>query len=469
MVIVCVGLYVDTAFAANTNISSATQVDFGKTYNDSITEDIDERYYKIVLASSATVSFDINGNNKYLYLSLYDRTGEILDGSSYNKSSVTNSISIQEQYYLTAGTYYFSLEGDSKVGEYQLKVGMMLSEESFPETQEDNDNDISCANNIGIGKIYKGQIAYNDTIDFYRFVVSSSGRVSVSVEGENSIVYGYLYDSNGNQLDREYESLNSVTNKFNFTKEFHLAVGTYYYAVEGYNNYVREGNYQLQLSFITANESFPETQKDDYISGANPIHFNTTYYGQVAFSNDLADYYKLIVKKNDTIQLDVSADMGGELYIYDSNGKSLWYKGTSTNSQSGKREISQIVTIASGTYYIRFKEYYDTGNYSFKISSYNETQKPAKVTLSSVKSTKKKKATIKWKKVSDANGYEIQYSTSKKFKSKKMVTVGKSTTKKNVKKLSSKKKYYVRIRAYKTIAGKKKYGKWSKIKSVKIR
>lgn len=469
MVIACVGLYVDTVFATNTNMSSATWIDFGKVYSDSITEDIDKRYYKIVLSSSAKVSFDINGNNKYLYFSLYDRTGEFLDGNSFYKSSVKNSISIQEQYYLTAGTYYFSLEGDSKIGEYQLKLEMMLSDESFPETQEDNDNDITCANNIGIGKIYKAQIAYNDTIDFYRFVVSSSGKVSVSVEGENSIIYGYLYDSDGKQLDKEYESLNSVTNKLNFTKEFHLAAGTYYYAVEGYNNYVREGNYQLQLNFVNANESFPEEQKDDYISGANPICFNTTYCGQVAFSNDLADYYKLIVKKKDTIQIDVSADMGGELHIYDPNGKSLWYKGTNTNSQSGKREISQIVTIATGTYYIRFKEYYDTGNYLFKISSYNETTKPAKVTLSSVKSTKKKKATIKWKKTSNVNGYQIQYAKSKKFKNGRTITVGEYTSKKTIKKLSSRKKYYVRIRAYKNVVGKKKYGSWSKVKSVKIK
>lgn len=469
MVIVCVGLYVDVAFAANTSMNDATKVIFGNTYSDSITEDIQKRYYKIELPSSAKVSFDVNGSNKSLYFSLYEENGKFMDGNSHSKSSVTNSLSMQEQYDLTAGTYYFSLDGKSKTGEYQLKVGMIVSNESFPETQQKNDNDITCSNSISIGNLYNGQIAYNDTIDFYRFVIPTSGKVTVSVEGENSIVYGYLYDSEGKELDKEYETLNSVLNKFSYTKEFHLAAGTYYYAVEGYNNDVRQGEYQLKLSFETANESFQETQQDDYVSGANPISFNTTYYGQIALANDNADYYAFVINQKDTLQIDLLADMGGQLHIYNSNGESVWYQGTSTNSQLGKRQVSKIVTISPGTYFIRFEQYNKTGNYSFSIISYNATKSPSKVTLSSVKSTKKKTATIKWKRISDAGGYQIQYSTSKKFKGRKTITASQNIAKKTVKKLSSKKKYYVRVRAYKMVADKKKYGSWSKVKSVKVK
>ena len=45
----------------------------------------------------------------------------------------------------------------------------------------------------------------------------------------------------------------------------------------------------------------------------------------------------------------------------------------------------------------------------------------------------------------------------------------KKTTKNNVKKLKAKKKYYVRIRTYKTVNGKKVYSSWSKVKSVKTK
>lgn len=43
------------------------------------------------------------------------------------------------------------------------------------------------------------------------------------------------------------------------------------------------------------------------------------------------------------------------------------------------------------------------------------------------------------------------------------------TTKNKVKKLKAKKKYYVRVRTYKTVKGKKVYSSWSKVKSIKTK
>ena len=87
--------------------------------------------------------------------------------------------------------------------------------------------------------------------------------------------------------------------------------------------------------------------------------------------------------------------------------------------------------------------------------------------LSKVTAGKKQfKAT--WKSVKNIDGYQIQYSTSSSFKSgNKTVTVsGYKSTSKTVKSLKAKKKYYVRIRGYKTINGKKQYSAWSKSKTV---
>jgi len=83
----------------------------------------------------------------------------------------------------------------------------------------------------------------------------------------------------------------------------------------------------------------------------------------------------------------------------------------------------------------------------------------------------KKQLTASWKSVSDISGYEVRYSTSKKFtkKTTKTVKVKKSSKKTTVKKLKKGKKYYVRIRTYKTVDGKKIYSDWSKVKSVKVK
>ena len=85
----------------------------------------------------------------------------------------------------------------------------------------------------------------------------------------------------------------------------------------------------------------------------------------------------------------------------------------------------------------------------------------------------KKGFKVTWKKqTTQTKGYEVQYSTSSNFKKgNKTVTISKNkTTSKSVSKLSSKKKYYVRVRTYKTVKvnGKnvKLYSGWSKAKSV---
>ena len=94
--------------------------------------------------------------------------------------------------------------------------------------------------------------------------------------------------------------------------------------------------------------------------------------------------------------------------------------------------------------------------------------KVAKASLTSAKNSKSKQILLKYKKVSGAKGYEISYSTDKKFK--------KAVTKKNtaktsytISKLKKGKTYYVRIRAYKIDStGKKVYGKYSSVKKAKV-
>ena len=88
--------------------------------------------------------------------------------------------------------------------------------------------------------------------------------------------------------------------------------------------------------------------------------------------------------------------------------------------------------------------------------------------LSKVKKGKKS-FTATWKSVANVDGYEIQYSLKKNMKKAKTKSVASSKKKLKVKKLKAKKKYYVRIRAYKVINGKKQYSAWSAKKKVKTK
>ena len=105
------------------------------------------------------------------------------------------------------------------------------------------------------------------------------------------------------------------------------------------------------------------------------------------------------------------------------------------------------------------------GNYTGTITKTFKIN-PAKQNIQKLTS-KRKSFFIDWAQKGSATGYEIQYATNSKFSGAKKVTVtNNKTDKKTISKLSGKKKYYVRVRSYTTVKGKKYYGAWSSTKSV---
>ena len=103
-----------------------------------------------------------------------------------------------------------------------------------------------------------------------------------------------------------------------------------------------------------------------------------------------------------------------------------------------------------------------------------ETAKPQSTTPVKTKvqkiSTGKKSITAQWKKVAGVSAYQVQIATNKKFsKNKKTFKVSKKSTKVKIKKLKAKKVYYVRVRSYKKVNGKKVYSKWSTVRKVKTK
>jgi hypothetical protein len=173
------------------------------------------------------------------------------------------------------------------------------------------------------------------------------------------------------------------------------------------------------------------------------------------------------VKSKSTIYYPKTITLSATAYTYDGKAK----KPTVTVKDSNAKTISSsnyTVTYASGcknvgsyTVKITFK-----GNYSGNVTK-TFTINPKNTTISSV-TAKSKGFTVKWKKyTTQTTGYQIQYSTSSKFKNAKTVTVSKnSTTSNTISKLKGKKKYYVRIRTYKKVGKTNYYSSWSKTKTV---
>ena len=91
----------------------------------------------------------------------------------------------------------------------------------------------------------------------------------------------------------------------------------------------------------------------------------------------------------------------------------------------------------------------------------------SKITMWKITQKGKGKVKVIWKKVIGSSGYQVQYSLNKKMRAAKLKNCKAASL--TIKKLKKKKAYYVRVRAYKRVNGRKVYGKWSGVKKVKIK
>ena len=121
--------------------------------------------------------------------------------------------------------------------------------------------------------------------------------------------------------------------------------------------------------------------------------------------------------------------------------------------------------VGYGTVVVKGKGSYGkySGTAAFKINL-------KKTKLSSAKSTKRKTFTIIWKKTGGNSGWQVQYSTNKKFRSGvRTVNLKSRNTRLAVRNLKNRKKYYVRVRSYKKVGRQTWYSGWSNVKCIKIK
>ena len=140
----------------------------------------------------------------------------------------------------------------------------------------------------------------------------------------------------------------------------------------------------------------------------------------------------------------------------------------SSNSKIVKVSGTKIIPVAPGkvTLTITAARGQDYEKASKKISV---TVRPLTTSKLSLKSTAKKQATVSWTAAKSISGYQIYYSQRSNMKNAKHITAKSSAKSAVLKDLTSKKKYYVRIRTYKTVSGKKYYSTWSSVKSVTVK
>ena len=479
----------------NESASTATPISLNTMYYGTTRKGYrdEQDYYKFTVNDTGYVTVNFknplqSSSEHYWSVYLYDSSyEEIASANIYGNTKSTNLATIG----VKKGTYYIKVDSGAAYSDgsnfsnstYGIKA---VYTKSGAWEQEFNES-ASTATNISLNTMYYGTTrkGYRDEQDYYKFTVSDAGYVTVNftnpLQSSSEHYWSvYLYDSSYEEIDSAYIYGNTTSTNL---AAIGLQRGTYYIKVDSgaaYSDGSNFSNSTYGIKAIYTKSSVWEKELNENPTTATPINMNMTYYGTTRGGQGYEqDYYKFTVssKKTYAIGLTTSNLKDGNaywvMYLYDAQ-----YNAIASADIYGNRTYHAIkAKLPKGTYYVKVQSaYYSSYSdsvYKLKVSSYSSIT-PKKTSVNGKIAAKSRGFTVKWKKVSKGiTGYQIQYSTSKKFTNKTTKTVSKSKTSLKVKKLRANKKYYVRVRTYKTynINGEnvKVYSGWSKVKTVKTK
>lgn len=426
----------------NDDYSSADYVPVNSTIYG-VCREYDSDWYKFTLSSSAKVNVQFSFNRADadgdwdVYLYKYDGNGdytqlEYKDVYVYDGSYTFSSLG------LPAGTYFVKVYGYNSACGRQYSITPKCSYVSNWET-EFND-EYTSADPLSMGVTRYGVCRGYDR-DWYKFVLNAPSTVSVtfthtkaSADGDWD-VYLYKYKGGGEYAQLAYEDVCVSDGNYTFPTQG-LSAGTYFVKVSGCNSACGR-QYGVTVNY----------------SVGKPGKFRVSSRG----SNSL----KLAWNKP-------AGATGYQLQRKSGNSyKTLaTVKGTSYTHKS-------LTAGAGYTYRVRAyrtvggKNYYSGWAY---MTAYTKPTTPNLTGLSAIKSGHKIKAT--WKKVGgSASGYQIYWAKDKNFKKvvSKTTVSGQKKTSYTGKNFTKGKRYYVKVRAYKTVNGNKIYGAWSNVRNVKAK
>lgn len=407
----------------------------------------DSDWYKFSLSSPAKVnvqfSFDRADADGRWQVSLYKYDGNgNLTQLDYKDVYIYDGNYTFPSEGLPAGSYFVEVYGRGSTAGQQYGVTPKCTYVSNWET-ESND-DYTSADPLSMGVTRYGtciRVDYSNDDDWYKFVLNSSSRVSVtfthtkaSADGRWT-VYLYKYAGNG--------ECSQVVCK---------------------DVYVSDGNYTFPTQGLSAGTYFVEVYGRDSACGRQ-------YGVTVNYSVGKPGKFRVSSRGSNSLKLAWNKPAGATGYqLQRKSGNS--YKTLAT--VKGTSYTHKSLTAGAGyTYRVRAyrtvggKNYYSGWVY---MTAYTKPATPNLTGLSAIKSGHKIKAT--WKKVGgSASGYQIYWAKDKNFKKmvSKTTVSGQKKTSYTGKNFTKGKRYYVKVRAYKTVNGNKIYGAWSKVRNVKAK
>ncbi len=421
----------------------------------------DDDYYKFVLPSDGKVNIEFTNQtaecSDYFIIDVYKYAGSDsyehiarsdVDGSKYLYCRDISSYSFPSLG-LPKGTYYINISGDS---EKHLQYGLTVNYTSVTNWETEYNEDFETADSLNLGETKYGTLVrknqhgsydyerLSSDDDYFKFKIDTKDIYNISLKFAKKSTDNYWkltlhkYISSNN-YDNIYDSDNIYqrdVSAFN-TGTLNLTPGTYY--VQVYGDF----------------EKFSDSQ-----------------YG-ITVSHGVGNASGLKVSKRTTTSLKLAwkAAQKASGYEIQKMSKGKW-KAVATTAKTAY--VIKKLT-AGAVYDIRVRAYRNT-KYGKVYSSWKTIKQPTTpetVNIKTPSTNSKHQITVKWKAVTRASGYQVEFAKDKAFKNviaSKYVS-GKAKTSYTGNNFTKGNTYYVRVRAYKTVDGKKYYGSYSSVKSIK--
>ena len=349
-----------------------------------------------------------------------------------------------------AGTYYVKVEAATTLIDTatprEIIYRLTVSESAAPNWESESNNTAATANHISAGSTWCGLLWQRTDSDFYTFSLDKSSIVTLYAGKDAStsdadLAKGWLitlYDKNQKKITA------FTATAFSAYQKLMLDKGTYYVSVSSTQSY-----------------SDKNTPIDKIYN--LKINFQSSVVTNVVASTSQATSIKLAWKK-------ISYASGYE--IYRSTSKNGTYSLVATINKGSTTSYTNKKLSCGKTYYYKIRSFITYNNkttYAPYSSLVKKQAVPASVTICSVKSNRKAKETVTWKKVSGATGYIVYRSTGKNKAYKAIKTIPKGSTTSFTDSVKGGNTYYYKVKAYTTVSGKKIYGGYSSIKSAKAK
>lgn len=326
---------------------------------------------------------------------------------------------------------------------------------------------------------------------WYKIVVPADGKVQLKLMRHITLRL-YLYNED---FSEELESANCwssatetspVTDTFNYA----LSRGTYYLNICLNNT---DGKYKLNATY--SSYQVTDGRAKSYNS-PQLISVGEQIVGAITYTDE-EDWFKFTINKDAYYVLKSTSYMDLEYKLYNED-LSVEVSSNRNEGEESKPSVKlDEIVLSAGTYYLNiyeswaiYKNWKNRGKYTISLNQLNQSncnhdyessyhyatyfskgwckyicskcghsykdeyspkKKLDKGYLYSFCTTGKGSLILSWTTVSDASGYQIRYGRKKSMKGAKIKKIkGKSKSKKTIKRLSRRKRYYVQLRAYKS-------------------